>query len=155
MNDANVRAGRLYRAFCAWLEEQGWPYRSAEEGGIFSVRYTMTGDDLAMRFSFEIDGRRETLLMRSVLPFALRRDLLAQGALAVTAVNNKLTDGNFEVDPRSGEISFRMSSCFCGAEPDLEVVKYILAFSAMVVDDYNDKFLALNEGKADLMAFLQ
>ena len=90
----------------------------------------------------------------SLMPFKICEEMRNDAAIAVTAANHGLIDGSFDMDMDTGEIRFRLTSCYIGTVLTEELFVYLMFVSARTVDHYNDRFEALNNGTMSLEQFL-
>lgn len=114
-----------------------------------------TGNDLPLTLHILIRADKQIVSVYSVLPFNMDESRRSDAAYAVTAANHGLIDGSFDLNLQTGEIRFRLTSCFIGTVLTEELFSYLMFVSAQTVDRYNDRFEALNSGKMDLDGFLQ
>ena len=80
---------------------------------------------------------------------------MTDAAIAVAAANHGLIDGSFDLNPQTGEIRFRLTSCYIGTVLTEALFSYLMFVSAETIDRYNDRFEAINNGSMDLEAFLK
>ena len=80
----------------------------------------------------------------------------AEGAVAVCAANDGICDGSFDYNIRTGQITFRLTTSFCG-ETVLgeELFEYMIFVASATVDKYNDKFYLLAQGGMSLSQFIE
>ena len=65
-----------------------------------------------------------------------------------------MVDGNFDYDISDGSIVFRLTAFYRGSKIGKGLFHYLIDCTCATVDDYNDKFLALNNGTLTLEAFI-
>jgi hypothetical protein len=75
---------------------------------------------------------------------------LVEGALAVNVINTSIINGVFEIDLSTGTIYFRLVNSFRDSLISQEVYNYVLGCSCVTVDKFNDKLVALADGKLTL-----
>ena len=97
---------------------------------------------------------RQIVSVLSVMPFKISETYRNDAAIAVTAANHGLIDGSFDLNMQTGEIRFRLTSCFIGTVLSEDLYAYLMYVSAETIDRYNDRFRDLNDGKLDLEGFL-
>ena len=61
-------------------------------------------------------------------------------ALAVSAANFNMVDGNFDYNVKTGTIIFRLTSSIRESIIGHDMFEYMLFVSCGTVDNYNDKF---------------
>ena len=89
----------------------------------------------------------------SPLMFNMPEDKRVDGAIAACAASYGLADGSFDYDFSDGSIAFRMTATFRESDISEKMLQYMISCACHVVDRYNDKFLMLSLGKADIDAF--
>lgn len=114
-----------------------------------------TGEDLPMTLHIILRTDRQIASVFSVMPFQIAEERRTDAALAVTAANHGLIDGSFDLNMQTGEIRFRLTSCYIGTVLTEDLFSYLMFVSAETVDRYNDRFEALNNGTLDLEGFLR
>ncbi len=119
------------------------------------IRMHFTGEDLPMTLHIILRTDRQIVSVMSVMPLQFPKEQLADAAIAVAAANQGLIDGSFDLNPATGEVRFRLTSCFIGTVLSEELYAYLMYVSAETVDRYNDRFKDLCDGKMDLAGFLQ
>ena len=141
-----------YNTFCKALDDLGWRYNRHDDE--FKIFYGVNGDDIKMNFLAIIDVDRQLIRLISLLPFEVNEDKRVECAVAVTAINYLLADGNFDCDVRDKHILFRLTATFRESIIDAELVKYLISISCNTVDRYNEKLAALNNGDITIGEFL-
>ena len=121
----------------------------------FVIRFNMNGDDIPMRFFLYINPNQRIITLHSPQPVKFPEDKIDLGCKAVCAINYRLTDGDFQIDIRDGEVLFNMSNSYAGSLISDEVFNYMLGMSINIVDEFNDKLLMLSKGLIDLDALLE
>lgn len=120
----------------------------------FVIRFNMSGDDIPMRFFVYVNPQHRIITLHSPQPVKFDADKLDLGCKAIAAINYRLTDGDFQIDIRDGEVLFNMSNCYAGSLISGEVFDYMLGMSINIVDEFNDKLLMLSKGLIDLDTLL-
>lgn len=118
------------------------------------IRIRFAGADIPMTLHIILRTDKQIASVFSVMPFRISGDRLSDAAVAVAATNHGLIDGSFDLNLSSGEIRFRLTSCFLGSILSEQLYSYLMFVSAETVDRYNDRFLALNSGEMTLEQFL-
>lgn len=147
-----VRAKDLYDRMCKYLEEKGWKFKKEEDDLV--IHFMVSGDDIPMIMILQIDSDRELIRLTSPIPFNFEEDKRINGAIATCYVSNKLADGSFDYDIRDGSVAFRMTASFANSDIGTDLIEYMIACSSFTVDEYNDKFLALNKGIISITDFI-
>lgn len=118
------------------------------------IRIRFTGEDLPISLHIILRTDRQIVSVLSAMPFHISGERMQDAAIAVTAANHGLIDGSFDLNMKTGEIRFRLTSCFIGTVLSEELFAYLVFVSAETIDRYNDRFSDLNEGKLDLAGFI-
>ena len=118
------------------------------------IKITFTGEDIPIPLHIILRTDRQIVSVLSPMPFRISEARMQDAALAVTAANHGLIDGSFDLNMKTGEIRFRLTSCFIGTVLSEELFAYLMFVSAETIDRYNDRFSDLNEGRLDLAGFL-
>ena len=139
----------------AMLEHRKLKYTIEERTDVRThIRIHFTGEDLPMTLHIILRTDRQIVSVLSVMPFRIDAERRHDAAIAVTAANHGLIDGSFDLNMQTGEIRFRLTSCFIGTVLSEALYDYLMFVSAETIDRYNDRFRDLNEGKLDLEGFL-
>ena len=150
-----LAANAVYRTICELLDGMEWQYEKVEKTREIYCR--AKGDDLSVDVRIIVDADRQVVSVFSRLPFTVpegRRDALA---VAVSAANNGMTDGDFDYDAEKGMIVFRLTTSFFGSVMGRPAFEYMLVCACITVDHYNDKFLAVSENNMtfeEILAFI-
>lgn len=142
----------VFQNLCKTLDEHDWHYKKNEDD--LSIESGARGDDLPIDLNIKVDADRQVLMLLSRLPLVVPEDKRLDLAVAVTLVNNRLADGSFDYDVRSGRLYFRLTNSFLESELSGEVFMYMVICACHVVDDFNDKFLMLAKGMMSMEQFI-
>lgn len=119
------------------------------------IRIHFTGEDIPITLHIILRTDRQIASVLSAMPFYMTEAHRADAAVAVAAANHGLIDGSFDLDMRTGEIRFRLTSCFIESVLSEALFSYLMFVSAETIDRYNDRFMALNTGQLSLEEFLK
>ena len=155
MEDSKLieRAQDVFDDFCEMLDGHNWHYESDRED--LSIHFTLHGDDLPIELFVFIDAPRQVIQVVSRLPFTVPEDKKMEMAVATVAVTYKLLDGSFDYNITRDYVYFRLTTSYMDSRPGQEMLDYLVNLSANMVDEYNDKFLALAKGYVSYKDFLQ
>ena len=145
-------AKEVYTTLCSALDDRNWKYEKDEDKLL--VHFSVSGDDLPMRFVMVVDADRQLVRLLSQLPVVFGEDKRMDGAIACCAVTNKLANGSFDYDFATGKVVFRMTQTIRGSSIGPELLNYMVNCSAVTVDNYNDKLFAISKGFLDVTDFL-
>ncbi len=141
---AKIVYGTLYEV----LDENDWYYEKNDEDLVISCG--AQGEDLPMEIEVTVSARSQMVILLSHMPFSIAEDKRLDLAIAVSIVNNRLVDGCFDYDVKSGNMVFRMTNHFLDSTLGKKVFSYMLFCSCQTIDKYNDKFLMLAKGMLSL-----
>ncbi len=139
-------AQTAYRSLCAMLDDMQWKYTRHDED--LTITCTARGEDLPMEITIRVNADRQSVGLYSPIPFIVPQERRAALAVAVSAANYGMIDGNFDYDYVGGRIVFRMTSSFRDSLLSKDVFGYMLAVGCKTIDEYNDKFLIV--AKSDM-----
>lgn len=138
------RAQKVYDTICSAMDAFNWHYTKEEEK--LRIRCTIKGEDIPMDFVLIADADRQLIRLISFLPFEIPEDKRLDAAIAVSIVNNRLVDGSFDYDVKTGDIMFRMTNSFIESDISQELLSFMTMIALHTIDEYNDKFLMLGKG---------
>ena len=146
-------AERAFSTLCAALNARNWNYQVEEDNLL--VHFGVNGDDLPMKFIIFVDVDRQMIRLLSPLSFKMSEDKRVEGAVAVCMATYGMADGSFDYDISDGSISFRMTESFRNCSLGEGVIQYLISCACAMVDQYNDKFLALSKGMISITDFVK
>lgn len=146
------KALEIYDILCRTLEAQDWPYEKIKDE--LMIKCNVRGEDLPMEVFVYVDAGRHVVRLFSPLPVIVPEDNRLNVAVAVSAVNNRLVDGNFDYDVTNGRIHYRKTHSYLESTIGQERFVYMLYSSVSMIDRYNDKFLMLAKDMISLGQFL-
>lgn len=121
----------------------------------FMVKFNMSGDDIPMRYFIYVNPAHQIITLHSPMPVTFPADKIDLACKAICAINYRLSDGDFQIDIRDGEVLFNMSNCYAGSLISSDVFNYMLGMSINIVDEFNDKLLMLSKGLIDMDTLLK
>jgi len=142
----------MYIKLCHVFDEKEWHYKKDDEK--LQITCGVSGEDLPMDLRFEVDVDRQLLLVLSGLPYAVAENKRLDVAIAVSVVNHRLFDGNFDFDIRNGTLGFRMTQSYMESDIGEEALDAMIFFTCRTIDDYNDKFFGISKGMLSLEQFV-
>lgn len=148
-----IKAQNIYKTLCGALDHHEWHYEKNDEDLV--IRCGAQGDDLPMDIKITVSADRQIVLLISHLPYVISEDKRLDLAIAVSIVNNRLVDGCFDYDVKSGHMFFRMTNSFLERTLGEDVFSYMLFCSVQTIDSYNDKFLMLAKDMMSLEQFME
>ncbi len=145
-------AKEVYAGLCTALDNRDWTYTKDEEHLI--VTFDVNGEDIPMRFIVMVDIERQLVRMISPLPFKFSKEKRIDGAIATCAATFGLADGSFDYDIATGSVVFRLTATYNGSKIGDGLFRYLIKCAAVTVDQYNDKFLAIDKGFLSISDFI-
>ena len=121
----------------------------------FMIKFNMSGDDIPMRFFIYVNPDKRLVTLHSPMPVTFPADKIDLACKAICAINYRLSDGDFQIDVRDGEVLFNLSNSYAGSLLAADVFDYMLGMSINIVDEFNDKLLMLSKGLIDLDALMK
>lgn len=155
MTDANKmkQAQTVYDTLCKALDAKSWKYSAHPEDMV--VTFSYVGEDIPMQVVVYVDPEKQIVRMLSKLPFKFPEELRVEGAIAVSHINYKLADGNFDYDYDTGESLFRLTATFIDSLISEDLLLYMVACACYTIDEYNDKLLMIARGMLSVEDFLK
>lgn len=145
-------AKEVYAGLCAALDRREWRYEKEEDKLL--VHFGVRGDDIPMNFIIIVDAERQLIRVMSPLPFKFGEEKRIDGAIATCAASYGLADGSFDYDITTGAVVFRMTATYRESKLGDGLFQYLISCSSAVVDEYNDKFLAVDKGIISIEDFI-
>ena len=149
----NEKANEIFATLCAALDSRGWHYEKDESVPL--VHFNLHGEDIPMQMVILVDKERQVVRLMSRLPFNMDEAHRIDGAIATCAATDKLVNGCFDYDILEGSITFRLTASYRESRLGQGLFLYMVECAAATVDDYNDRFLALNKGLVSVDSFIE
>ncbi|MCR5207211.1 MAG: YbjN domain-containing protein [Eubacterium sp.] len=143
----------VYNNLCFAIENRGWQYSKNEKD--LSVTLEVTGDDLPMRFIITVDAPLQLVTLRSPFPFEIPENKRAEGAVAVRAISDAISNGSFDYNADNGKITYRLTVTFREGVAGEALLNDMINCACALVDMYNDKLLEFSKGYIELGEFLE
>lgn len=148
-------AKKNFNILISMLEQQKLKYTIEQNRQDFShVRIRFTGEDLPMDLHLLFRPERQLVSLFSPMPFVIPEERRREAAIAVAVANHGLADGSFDLNWSDGTVRFRLTAAFMDTTLSGALFEYLLYVAADTIDRYNDRLLALSEGRMTLQAFL-
>ena len=136
-------AKSVYDTVCAGLDKMGLRYTRHDEDLVVTLGYK--GKDMNHEVIIRVDGKREVIQTIEILPFRIDPAKASEVASAMCYANRYLVCGNFTYDMQE-EITFKVTQIYDGSLIGPETVERMIMALAVTVEEYDDKFIALNNG---------
>lgn len=153
-NVKNELAVRMFDCIDELLPEIGIRNYSKDEDEL-KFRYIINGDDIPMNFVMRVVPSAGIISLLSPFSFKIKDKNIVNASIAVSATNNSILNGSFDLDVFDGSLCFRISTCYTEELVDMDVLRYLVAVASNTVDRYNDRLLALNKNIISLDEYLQ
>ncbi len=147
------KAKEVFEQLCRVLTEEDIKFERFDDDLV--VTYGIIGDDLPMQFVVIVDADAQVISFLSPMEFTVAEDKRLELAVAICEVNKHFINGSFEYDVQKGDIRFKIVTTFRDSTLGDEAFKYMYHLSAITVDKFNDKFLALSKGMIDIEKFVE
>lgn len=148
-----MSANAVYKLFQKHLDKNDFKYTAHDDDKVITL--TANGEDLPVHVIIRVLDDREVVQIISPMTFKMSEDKRIDGAVAVAIANYGMVNGSFDYDVSDGEIRFRTTQSFHGADMNDDTAQYMLAITFSTVDKYNDKFFMLNKGMMSLEQFIE
>ena len=148
----NDMAKEVYSTLCAALDKREWHYEKDEEKLV--VHFSVGGEDIPMKFIIAVDAERQLVRVMSPLPFKFSEEKRMDGAIATCVASFGLADGSFDYDISTGLVVFRMTATYRESKLGDGLFQYMISCSSVMVDEFNDKFLAIEKGLLSIGDFI-
>ena len=151
--DKGQKAKEIFNTICDSLDTKGWKYKKTPEE--LKIETGARGEDLPMDLKIQVHEDRMLVLLLSLIPALVLEDKRLDMAVAVSAVNDRLVDGCFDYDIKSGRIGFRMTCSYIESKLGAKLFDYMVDCSCTTIDHFNEKFLMLGAGLISLNDFME
>lgn len=154
MSDAikRQRALKVFETLCGVLDSNEWKYDRDDENLL--VRFGLYTEDLPVHYVFIVDEERQMLRLASPMAFKMSESKRTEGAIITNWATIHLLDGCFDYDLYTGHIVYRLTASFLDSEIGEGLIHYFIRCTKAVVDHYNDRFDAVNNGTMSVQEFL-
>ncbi len=144
----------IVEAIGDWLDANDWKYEYQGERKLFKM-----GVNLKCRLGHTrlfIDVKDTAYLVYAISPVSCGTDAMPELLRFCAAVNFGLMNGNFELDPRDGEMRYK---CFvdCDELPALpnKIIQNSIYYPCAMMSKYGDSFTAIGMGFSDAASELK
>ena len=145
----------IFNTMCQMMESIKWKYKTEERSPDYIISTSAVGEDLSMHLNIHVDTERQVMYLKSPMPFKTNPDKTEDMVKAVTIANWDMLNGCFEMDMDDGYVAFKMVIPFMQSMISTEVCRYMIMLSCNMIDKFNDKLKAINDGEMTLAQFKQ
>lgn len=147
-----VSANRVYATLCKILKKRNWEYDDDEE--LLTASFELHGKNVPIMFVVIVDAERQLIRIYSPLSVKFSQENRIDGAAAICYASYGLHNGSFDYDLFDGSIVFRMVTSFKQSLIGEALIENMISCTCAVVDEYSDKFSALESGIMSIDEFL-
>ena len=146
-------AKMIYEQLCRVLDARDWNYDKYDDK--YGIHFEVRGEDIPMEFLFSVDLEKQIVYLKSMLPFKFAEDKRIDGAIVVSRINCSLADGYYEYDITDGEMSYKITTSCRDSLLSDATIEYMLNCALFVVEEFNDKIMAVSKGYMTVQHFLK
>lgn len=152
--EANIaRANEVYNQLRKVLDDRNWNYKAHDDDRV--ITFNVQGEDIPMDFLLVIDAERDLIRLLSRMPFKMSEEKRLDGAIIACAATYGLVNGGFDYDLSDGSITFRLTTSYKDCVVGDNLFNYMIDVSCGTIDDYNDKFMAVDKGYMTVQQFIE
>ena len=152
MFEENTAQG-VYQKLCGVLDAHKWTYQKDDEK--LQIKVSVNGKDLPMHMLLSVNAERNLVMLYSAMPFKVDETKRLDMAIMVCAVNSLLVDGNFVFNVENGTLGFCLTQSFLESDISAQAFDMMITVTCGLVDQFNDKFMAISTGELDFQTFLK
>lgn len=145
----------VYNLFQKYLKKRGMQFAESEEDGEYGILLAWEGEDLSIPTKYIIEDDPKCIFAISPLPFSFSEDRRIEGAIATSIINYESRDGSFDYNIKTGNVCFRLCTCWEGCIVGEGLFKYLIDYVPGRVDEFNDKLLMVSTGIMSIEQFYQ
>ena len=151
MAEVNLEMGKsIYENVCSVLDKMEINYQKHEED--FVIAFAYKGQDMNHELLIKVDPKREIIHLMERLPFDIEPERATDIACAVCYVNDSVLVGSFTYN-MSDRLLYEVIQIYTGSLIGEDTIHRMLMTLIYTVEDYDDKFMALNKGYISLEQF--
>ena len=138
------QANAMYELIATTLDNMDLRYDRHDDELV--IHLGAKGDDMNHDMLLFVLEKQEVISFVERLPFHLDPEKADEIAKAVCNINNQLVLGGFTYKAGAENMNFELSIPYGGSVIGEETIRRILMNAVHAVEEYDDKFLALNKG---------
>lgn len=144
MSEINMEAAKaMYETVCSTLDSMKINYTRHDEDLV--VSFCHRGEDMNHQLLIMINAKSEVIRIVERLPYEISEDKMIDVALAVCFINNRLVSGGFTY-ALDKNLNYEVAQVYSGSLIGEETVRRMIMALVVTVEEYDDKFMALNKG---------
>ena len=153
MSTPNLAAAEaVYSTFRKVLDDMQVIYTEHKEDNVITFGYK--GKDMNHDIIIFVNPESETFRIVERLPYDIPEDKIIDVALAASLVNSRLMIGGFTY-ALDEHLNFEVAQSYAGSLVGEAAIKKCLFAVFVCVEEYDDKFMALNKGYITIKEFMQ
>ena len=146
------KAKQVYELVCRTLDNLDWIYTRRDDDLVITTG--SRGEDLPIDLIICVAPKSQTVSVLSPMPYKIEEDKRVDAAVAVCISNYGNINGTFDYDITDGEIRFRIVNSYRNCTLSEELIVYLIMLACSIVDQYNDRFLAISKGMMTIEQFI-
>lgn len=144
MSEANMEMAKtVYESICVVLDSMNIKYKRVDDDLVLLISHR--GEDMNHDLIFIVNAEKEVIQMYEKLPFGIDEDRVSDVARAICLVNNTLLLGGFNFN-LNDSITYEITQLFSGSLIGEDTIRKMMLALVFTVEEYDDKFMALNKG---------
>lgn len=144
MSEVNMEMGRtIYNSICSVLDKMEINYNKVEEDLVILFGYK--GQDMNHDLLIAVNAKQEAIQIMERLPFSISPEKATDVAVAICYANSRLLSGKFTYN-MGDYVSFEITQLYSGSLIGEPTLRRMLLALISTVEEYDDKFMALNKG---------
>ncbi len=144
MSEVNMEMAKtMFGSICSTLDNMKLNYQVHEDDLALVLGHK--GDDMEHNILVLVDAEKEVIRVVERLPFKMNPDKASDIAMAVCNANERLLVGSFSYDMQEN-LTYNITQIYNGSLIGEEAIKRMILTLAFTVEDFDDKFMALNKG---------
>lgn len=152
MSEINMEMAKtVYDSICSVLTGMNLKYTEHKDDLVITLGHK--GEDMEHNLLIAVDAAKEVVRVIERLPFKLNPEKASDIAMAVCNANRMLLLGGFEYDVDDSTLTYAIAQVYTGSLIGEEALKRMILTLVFTVEDYDDKFMALNKGYLQPDAF--
>lgn len=133
-----------FNALLQAVSDNGWVCIKNEEN--LTVQYGVTGEAVQMNFYIMLDDQKQLAILVCKLPLTFGVGNRVDGAVATSAINYELIDGNFAYDFPNGLCHFKQTLCYRDSAISPKAFEFMLNYSVRVIEKYYKRLYRISLG---------
>ncbi len=150
---ANTEKGKmLYESIAKVLDGLGITYKRFEDDLV--IVFSHRGEDMNHEILLAVNEKQEAIQMMERLPIKISPEYAYEVAAAACIVNSQILIGKFTYKMEQN-LTFEVAQVFDGSLIGEDALKRMILTLVITVENYDDKFMALNKGYLKHTDFIQ